>query len=718
MAESLDFYVNVLGGSTSGLSAVSALKSLDDAAARATAGIKSLEGQVEAARTKLGEIRSGAKLEPLIEELRQAKERLDAIRTGKMPFDPKEYKRASDEVGRLGKAVDTAKDRQSKAYDAQESKLIGLTSKLKDQKNAQASSASLDAAKRSLAVKGLNEQVAKFGQLSAAAKEAGVPGAGLVDKLAMLSKAGPAAAAFAVAAAFLAIAAAAVVAAAAVAKYVLVAADAARSSRLLSEAATGSAAGGKELEAVVSELTSAIPQNREQIAGWARDLNLAGLAGRDMQRTLTAMGTVSAAVGDQAAGKIRGIAEASRMAQRFVLGARDRFGEFASLQGTGIKAADIYAAVARSMKTSIPEAERLVKSGIVPFKKGLEALEDAAQTKFGGIVARQMMSLGTLSKKLQENFTAIFGDVDIEPFLKGLKSIVDLFDQNTVLGYALKTIFGEVFTWIFDKASVVFPYIRAFMLGVALAAILVATVVKRVATAISRGLGLDAKKSLIDVEYAFYAGAAAIAVVVAALVGLAAVWLVNMAAMAIAALVAWAPILLGAAAIVLAVYGFYKLAEAASNLWDSLKDVDLAKIAGDIMDGLIKGIKAKISAVKDAISEVSSAITSVFATDQEVHSPGRKAMRQGRDVVRGHALGIERATPEVERATMGVSGAVTGGLASSNETGPAESGSAGSPPITFNNCTFGADPEEFRKVIREERATFFLGLARGAAVMS
>ena len=710
MAESLDFYVNVLGGSTSGLSAVSALKSLDDAAARATAGIKSLEGQVDAAKTKLESLKSSEQIDALTSRLATARSQLDAIRTGKVPFDPKEYRRASDEVGKLGSQLDSAKTKQASSIASQKSKIESLTGKLKDQKDAQAASASLDAAKRNLAVKGLNEQVSKLGQLSAAAKEAGVPGAGLVDKLAMLSKAGPAAAAFAVAAAFLAIAAAAVVAAAAVAKYVLVAADAARSSRLLSEAATGSAAGGKELEAVVNELSSAIPQNREQIAGWARDLNLAGLAGRDMQRTLTAMGTVSAAVGDQAAGKIKGIAEASRMAQRFMLGARDRFGEFASLQGTGIKAADIYAAVAKSMRTSIPEAERLVKSGVVPFRKGLEALEDAAQTKFGGIVARQMMSLGTLSKKLQENFTAIFGDVDIEPFLKGLKSIVDLFDQNTVLGYALKTIFGEVFTWIFDKASVVFPYIRAFMLGVALAAILVATVIKRVATAISRGLGLDAKKSLIDVEYAFYAGAAAIAVVVAALVGLAAVWLVNMAAMAIAALVAWAPILLGAAAIVLAVYGFYKLAEAASELWDSLKDVDLAKVASDIMDGLIKGIEKKIGAVKDAISSVASAITGAFDTKMEINSPSKVMTRRANWVVDPLVTVPEQREGEVQAAIGGL-----GGIDDPARGGERSGGASQGPTFSFENCTFGADMADVKRGLDEWWETKMLGEARGFA---
>lgn len=710
MAESLEFYVDVLRGSTSGLSAVAALKSLDDAAARATAGIRSLEDSYAKANAELSSMKAPASLKALEDRLAAVK---DANKRAFIAGDTGQLAKLGKEKVALEEKVAKARESAAAKVSKQEEKIVGISSKLAAARNAQAASASLDAAKRNLAVKGLDEQVSKFGQLSAAAKEAGVPGAGLVDKLAMLAKAGPAAAAFAVAAALLAIAAAAVVAAAAVAKYALAAADAARSSRLLSDAATGSVAGGKELEAVVSELTSAIPQNREQIAGWARDLNLAGLAGRDMQRTLIAMGTVSAAVGDQAAGKIKGIAEASRTAQRFILGARDRFGEFASLQGTGIKAADIYAAVARSMKTSIPEAARMVNAGIVPLKKGLAALEDAAQTKFGPIVARQMMSLSVLGKKLSENFTALFADVDIEPFLAGLKSIVDLFDQNTVMGYALKTVLGEAFTWIFAKASTVFPYIRAFMLGVALAAILVATVVKRVATTISRALGLDAKKSLIDVEYAFYAGAGAIAVVVAALVGLAAVWLVNMAAMAISAAIAWAPMILGAAVLGLVVYGLYQVSKAAGELWDELKDVDLAKIAGDIMDGLVKGIKAKISAVKDAIGEVSSAITSVFASDQEIRSPGKKAMRQGRDVVRGHALGIEQEIPRAERVAGDLSGAVSGGMGQGGANGSTRGGlNAEKIELHFHV----AEPGDLPAKVREVVVSLMLGEARGSAV--
>lgn len=713
MGEPIDFYVNMLQGNMGGLSAVSALKSLDDAAAKATSGIRSLEEQVGAAKAKLETIKSGGDIEALASRLATARQQLDAIKSGKVPFNPKEYERASNEVGKLGSQLDSAKSKQANAVAAQQSKIESLTGKIKEQKDAQASSANLVQAKRALMVKGLDEQVSKLGKLGEAAKAAGIPGAGLVDKLSMLAKAGPAAAAFAVAAAFLAVAAAAVVAVVALTRYVLAAADAARSSRLLSDAATGSAAGGEELEAVVNQLAGTIPQAREQTAQWARELALAGLAGRDMQRTLTAMGTVSAAVGDQAAGKIRGIAEASRMAQRFMLGARDRFGEFASLQGTGIKAADVYAAVAKSMKTSIPEAERLVRAGIVPFRKGLEALETAAQTKFGPIVERQMMSLTVLGSKLGENFKALFAGVNIEPFLKGLKSIVDLFDENTVLGYALKTIFGEVFTWISDKAAVVFPYIRAFLLGIALGAIYVAAVVKKLATTISTALGLDGMKSLVSVETAFYAGAAAIALVTGALVGLAAVWLVNMAAMAVAALVAWAPLILGAAAIALAVYGFYKLAEAASGLWDELKDVDLAKIAGDIMDGLINGIKAKISAVKDAILEVSTAITSVFATDQEQHSPGRKAMRQGKYVTQGHAIGIEQGIPMVERASMGVSKAVTGGL--EGDSGGAGGGAGGPVSVTIN--VYGRDDgDEVARKVDERLAIFFLSRARGEAM--
>jgi hypothetical protein len=708
MSEAIDFYINMLAGSTSGLAAVSGLKSLDDAAARTTGKIKELEAAQAKASGALEAIKapeSLKKLEAQLEAVTKAKSnafaRGDIAQLSKLGKD----KVALEE--KVGKAREAASAKAAK----QEETIAKIAAKVAGAKGDQASNANLLAAKRGMIVKGLDEQVSKLGQLANAAREAGIPGAGLVGKLQMLAKAGPAAAVAALAVALVAVAAAGIVAAVALTRYAFASADAARSSALLSVAAAGSGSAGWELERVVSQLSDKIPIAREKTAEWARELALAGFAGRDMQRTLTTMGTVAAAVGDAAAGKIRGIAEASRMAQKLMLGARDRFGEFASLQGTGVKAADIYAAVAKSMKTSIPEAERMVKAGIVPFRKGLEALELAAETKLGPIVAKQMMSLKVQGEKLKENLAGLFSGVNIETFLAGLKSITDLFSESSVLGYTLRQVFGSFFTDLSDKSGAIFPLIRAAIYGVAFAVIVLMTWGKRLANTISEAFG-NKLDGIDKAKTAFMLGAAAVGALVGALLFVPIVLAAIATSIAILTIPLWLPFVLGALAIYGMVKAFEAIKEKITSLVDAVKSVDLSAAAGNIMDSLINGIKAKIADVKAAITDVASAITGAFDSKMEIKSPSKVMTRRANWVVDPLVTVPEQREGEVRAAIGGL-----GGLDRPSETsGSAKGQGFGEPGITFNNCTFGGDPEAFRQIIREERRAFFLGEARGSAL--
>jgi len=711
MAESLDFYVNVLSGSSSGLAAVSALQSLDSAAAKATSGIQALEGQVASAKAKLETLNSGDAVKGLALELSEAKAKLDAIRSGKVPFNAGEYKRASDAVGKLGGQLDAAKSKQAAAVSAQQSKIEALTGKLKEQKDAQASTAALTAAKRAQMVKGLDEQVSKLGQLASAAQEAGIPGAGLLTKLQGLAKAGPAAAIAAVVAALIALTAAGIAAAVALTKYALAAADAARSSALLSSAAAGSGSAGWELEKVVSQLAATIPIARDKLAEWARELALAGIAGRDMQRTLTTMGIVASAVGDQAAGKIKSIAEASRMAQKLMLGARDRFGEFAALQGTGIKAADIYAAVAKSMRVSIPEAARLVNAGIVPIKKGLEALEIAAETRFGPIVAKQALSLTAQMSKLKENLAGLFSGVNIETFLQGLKTITDLFAENSVLGYTLRQVFGTFFSDLSDKSKGVFPLIKAGIYGVAFAVIMLLTWGKKLANTISDTFG--GKLDGIDkAKVAFMLGAAAVGGFVGVLLGIPLILAAIATSIAIITLPLWLPFALGAAMIYLMVKALTYLKDQIAAAFGALDKIDLGKAAENIMNSLINGIKAKIADVKDAITSVGSAITGAFDTEMEIKSPSKKMTRRANWVVDPLVTVPEQRTGEVHAAIGRL-----GELPPPAEQDAGRGSQSAGPSFTFKDCTFGSNMADVKQAMNEWWVEKMLGESRGFAMV-
>lgn len=712
MAESLDFYVNVLAGSSSGLAAVSALQGLDSAAAKATAGIQSLENKVASAQKRLEEIQNNPAIKNLEMQIQAARAAQDAMRSGKLPYDAKAYKHASEQVAALEKKLESAKQKQATSIDAQKSKIDGLTGKLKEQREAQAATANLQAAKRAQIVKGLDEQVAKMGSFAEAAQSAGGPVGSLAGKVATLAKGGGGAVGvvLALVVGLVALASAAVVAAVALARYALVASDAARSSALLSAAATGSGSAAWELETVVDQLSNKIPQARQKTAEWARELSLAGIAGRDMQRTLTAMGTVASAVGDQAGAKIKGIAEASRMANRLMLGARDRFGEFASLQGTAIKAADIYAAVAKSMRTSIPEAKRMVDAGIVPFRKGLEALEQAAETRFGPIVARQMMSLDTQVAKLKENIGRLFSGANIEGFLKALKQVTDLFDTNTVTGYVLREVFTSIFTSVANIAAKAMPYVKQLIMGAVFGVILFATEAKRLYNAFQETFG-GSLGGIDKMKVAFVIGAGLVGALVGGVLGLAAGFVL----LGAVALVATAPIWMPIALIALAIYGAIKaisfLKDQFVAAFDAIAKIDLGAAAENIMNSLINGIKKKIAAVGDVMKSVGAAITGSFDSEMKIESPSKVMTERANYVVDPLVTVPEKRAGEVRSAIGGL------GDLDAPSGAPSGQGVAGNaaPSFEFNNCSFGSNMADVKQAMNEWWAEKMLGEARGYA---
>jgi hypothetical protein len=424
---------------------------------------------------------------------------------------------------------------------------------------------------------------------------------------------------------------------------------------------------------------------------------------------LTTMGLVASAVGDQGAGKIKGIAEASRMAQRLMLGARDRFGEFASLAGTGVKAADIYAAVAKSMKTSIPEAKRMVDAGIVPFKRGLEALEQAAETRFGPIVARQMMSLDTQIAKLKENVARLFSGANIETFLAALKTVTDLFDTNTVTGFVLKEVFTEVFTSLANVAAKVMPYVKTMIMGAAFAVIMFATYAKRLAKGFQETFG-GSLGGIDKMKAAFIVGAALVGGVVGGILGLAAAFVLLGAVAVVATMPIWLPFALGA----LVIYGTVKAITAVidklKSIGTELASIDLGKAAENIMNSLINGIKAKIADVKAVITDVGAAITGAFDSEMKIASPSKVMTQRANWVVDPLVTVPEQRAGEVRQAIGGLGGLDAPQRASGT-------GGAGGPVNITINVTGRDDGDEVARKVDEKLRAFFLGEARGSAMV-
>jgi hypothetical protein len=713
MSEAVNFYINMLQGNMGGLSAVGALKSLDDNAAKAQAGIKALEGDLASAKTKLDKLGSTENIDALTSRLTTAKQQLAGMTTGKVAFNPAEYRRASDEVGKLGSQLEAAKAKHSAALEAQAGKVDKLSGKLGAAKDAEASGAALLAAKRAATVKGLDDQVASLSSVGEAAKSAGGPIGSLVSGIEKFAKGGPVAIAAAVAVAILAMGVAIGVAVVALTRYAFAAADAARSSALFSEAATGSAAGGKELETVVDQMSNLAPGLAAKMKDVGRSLADVGIRGRDAQRTLEAFGIVATARGEQAAGAIKSIAESSRTANRLMLGPFNRItGQFDSLKGTGIKSADVFSSLAKVMGTSAEAARKAATTGLVPYRKGLEAIELAAKASLGGVVAKQMMSLSAALDKLKENVAKMFSGANIEKFLEGLKTVTDLFDTNTVTGYVLREVFTSVFTSISEIAAKVFPYVRVLIMGMAMGVMIVATAAKQLYRAFQDTFG-GALKNMDGLRLAFIIGGGLIGGLVGGIVGLGVAFLALGAIIVIATAPLWAPFALLALAIYAIDIALTAVVDAAKGLGKEIEDIDLGKAAENIMNSLIDGIKAKIADVSAAIKSVGAAITGGFDSEMEIKSPSKVMTRRANWVVDPLVSVPAKRAGEVQ-AAMGGLGDLDDPRAQVGPSGN-KSGSDG-PPIIFNSCTFGGgDEDSVRRIIREERRMFFLGEARGYA---
>lgn len=664
MAEKLEYYIDILSGNKSGLSAIGSLQSLDNAAAKASTNIQGLEAKLRSAQAAQRAAANGG----------SAKEQF--------------------------KALDAVKLAQDKLTSAQQ---------------ANAGSSALMAAKRNLLKKGLDEQVASLGKFASSAKEAGGPLGSLVGKLEGFSKGGPVGVAIAVAVALAGLAAAAAYVAFAMTKYAFASADAARSSRLFSEAALGSAVAGNELEQVVDQMSNIAPGLAAKLKDVGRSLADVQIKGRDAQHVLNTFGLVATARSEQAAGSIKNVAEASKLANRLMLGPLNRItGEFDSLKGTGIKSADVFRALGATMGKSAKSFQDAKTIGLVPFKEGLKAIELAAQISLGGVVAKQAMGLSVQLDKLKENVAKLFSGVNIEAFLAGLKMVTDLFDQNTVTGYVLREVLTAVFTKVAEVAAKVFPYVKVAIQGVVFGMLLVVGVARKVYTTIA-SVFEGAGKNIDGLSLAFQIGAGAVGLVVGSILGLTAALVLLGTVAAVATAPIWVPFVVAAIAIYAMVSAVESIMDSVSTLADDISAVDLGKAAGNLMDSLINGIKGKLGAVGAVMAEVGSVLTGAFDTKMKIASPS-KVMQERADFVIDPLVTTPNDRANEVRTSIGNLAKLDAPERAGQGGG---NGQTGGGDITFTNCTFGSGPmEDVRRVIREERDLFFMGIVRGNAVMT
>lgn len=319
-------------------------------------------------------------------------------------------------------------------------------------------------------------------------------------------------------------------------------------------------------------------------------------------------------------------------------------------------------------------------------KRSVQDLTAEVNGKLGPLVEARMKGLTAQSARLQRNMNSLFGGLNIEPVLTGLSRLVDLFDENTVAGEALKFLFESVFQPLIDQADKAALTIEAFALGFLIGLTKVYIALKPAIKAVSEFFGFK-DTSLTDIldiatkagEYAAYifvgfvaalvAVGGAIAVVVGALVAIQA---------GIYAMIA--------AVVVAAAYIGGVFIDAFQAVWTFLTSLPgkMVTMGTDLIMGLVNGITSAAGALVTAVTGAVGGAIDAAKKKLGIASPSKVFAEIGGYTGEGFAMGVDESAPEAQAAMTSMVDPAPA-AAKASEGAPAGSPGGGAPAVHIEN---------------------------------
>lgn len=329
----------------------------------------------------------------------------------------------------------------------------------------------------------------------------------------------------------------------------------------------------------------------------------------------------------------------------------------------------------------------------------VEEFAHTAQSKLGGIVARQMLSVEAQSERAKKGFEAMFSGLNIDPALEGMKILVDLLDENSEAAKTVKFLFEEIFQPIIDQAKEAAIVVEAFYLGFLIGATKIAIAVKPVFHAISELFGFDDKSFTELLSTATKAGeifafvmtglVVAFGLIVGAIVGAAAA--IGGFITAIVAI----PVIVAKATEAIGLF----LVEAFKSARDFIMSIDFVGIGTSIMQGLANGIMAGGAAVLGAITSAVRGAINAAKGLLGIASPSKVFAELGEFTGEGFTMGIESendnahealatmADPNAALAATSSPLAATPSPTDNGSTGGGEAAASGGQVFDFTNAT-------------------------------
>lgn len=252
--------------------------------------------------------------------------------------------------------------------------------------------------------------------------------------------------------------------------------------------------------------------------------------------------------------------------------------------------------------------------------------------------AGDVLKLSNQFKRFKKLLGETFGGLKTDGLMRGLETLINLFDKSTASGKALAFLFESIFQPIIDLLAKFAPTVESFFLGMVIGALKLYIALKPVGKAISEFLGgLDGFINLKTVgEYFFYvvvAGAALATLIGGVLV----VAITSMAALL------YLPIVAIGAMVAAFWWLVATIGSALGAAWDAVSGwvSSAISLGSNFVSGLIQGIMGGASALISAVVGLAGSAVDAVKGALGISSPSRVMMEMGAHTAEGFTGGIE-----------------------------------------------------------------------------
>lgn len=455
------------------------------------------------------------------------------------------------------------------------------------------------------------------------------------------------------------------------------------------EAFTGSADAAKTTYDHLQGIADSISLTQARTEQIGQSLLLAGVKnGQQLENSVKAVADLEAVSGAAAADKLTKIIDKAAQTGHFKLDPK-------ALVGTGVQVADLYAKIAQQTGKGIAQVQAQIKAGTLSADEGIAGLNAVLEDKLGGQAAKKLLDLDVQIAKFKDNISHMFQDVNVTPFLEGLKSVLSIFDSSSTSGKVLKTVLTEVFNSLFAVAGKVLPYVKYFLEQLIIAGLKLYISLKPAIASLKKmfdGPSDNGAKKAID----FVVASIALAVKEVA-------WLV------IATVAFYEGTIKAYEGVAAAFQAVVDFGSKAISFIEGLFSGG-ADIAGNFIDGLVSGIESGAGLVIDAVKGLGTSAMGAIKGVLGIASPSKEMAKLGGHTAAGFAQGVDKGSGGAQEAMGDM---VTPPQAS------APSGGGGSAGGTFNidiNVTGSGNAAEIGEMVASKLAELLeqLGLEQGA----